>query len=82
MQVIQKLTVLSNPNRFFEVGTEIDGHEVIAIRQVGSESESHVHSEYFVEDENGDLITSIENAPVIVDWKTIAEHDDPPETQK
>ncbi|MNC50063.1 hypothetical protein D3C75_992810 [compost metagenome] len=75
MQVIQKLTVVSNPTRVFEVGTEIDSHEVIEIKQVGSEYEDHVHSEYVVLDEDGHMIASVENAPVIVDYKQIAEHD-------
>lgn len=76
MQVIQKLTVVSNPTRVFEVGTEIDGREVIEIKQVGAEYENSIHSEFLVSDENGDLIASIENCPVIVDWKTIAVHDE------
>ncbi|MEK3966331.1 hypothetical protein BSK62_16840 [Paenibacillus odorifer] len=75
MQVIQKLTVVSNPTRVFEVGTEIDSHEVIEIKQVGSEYEDHIHSEYVVLDEDGHMIASVENAPVIVDYKQIAEHD-------
>ncbi|MEK3747903.1 hypothetical protein NYE25_06635 [Paenibacillus sp. FSL E2-8871] len=75
MQIIQKLTVVSNPTRVFEVGTEIDSHEVIEIKQVGSEYEDHVHSEYVVLDEDGHMIASVENAPVIVDYKEIAEHD-------
>ncbi|WP_063564862.1 hypothetical protein [Paenibacillus sp. O199] len=78
MQIIHRLTVVSNPTRVFEVGTEIDGREVIEIKQVGSEYEDHVHSEYYVLDENGQLITSIENAPVIIDWKTIAEDGEAP----
>ncbi|QWU17346.1 hypothetical protein SAMN04487895_104270 [Paenibacillus sophorae] len=76
MQIIQRLTVLSTPNRIYEVGSEIDGHEVISIKQVGQEFENSVHSEFLIEDENGDLIASVENAPAIVDWKTIAEHDE------
>ncbi|OMC76497.1 hypothetical protein BK125_18610 [Paenibacillus odorifer] len=75
MQIIQKLTVVSNPTRVFEVGTEIDSHEVIEIKQIGSEYEDHVHSEYVVLDEDGHMIASVENAPVIVDYKQIAEHD-------
>ncbi|MEK3943504.1 hypothetical protein MKX41_09865 [Paenibacillus sp. FSL R5-0475] len=75
MQIIQKLTVVSNPTRVFEVGTEIDSHEVIEIKQVGSEYEDHVHSEYVVLDEDGHMIASVENAPVIVEYKEIAEHD-------
>lgn len=77
MQIIQKLTVVGNPTRIFEVGTEVDGKEVIEIRQAGTNYEDHVHSEYHVEDENGDLIASVENAPVIVDWRSIVEHDVP-----
>ncbi|KOP64393.1 hypothetical protein AMS62_03320 [Bacillus sp. FJAT-18019] len=75
MQVIQKLTVVSNPTRVFEVGTEIEGREVIEIVQVGAEFENSIHSEYLIRDEDGDLIASVENCPVIVDWKTLAEHD-------
>ncbi|MRN56797.1 hypothetical protein GJB61_28000 [Paenibacillus sp. LC-T2] len=75
MQVIQKLTVVSNPTRIFEVGTEQDGREIIEIRQVGSEFEDRIHSEFIVTDEDGLMIASIENAPVIVDYKQIAEHD-------
>ncbi|GGF83023.1 hypothetical protein GCM10010912_30170 [Paenibacillus albidus] len=75
MQIIQRLTVVSNPTRVFEVGTEHDGCEVIEIRQVGANYEDHVHSEFHVEDENGDLIASVENAPVIVDYKQIAVDD-------
>lgn len=71
MQIISKLTVVSNPTRVFEVGTEIDGREVIEIKQVGAEYEDHTHSEFLISDENGELIASVENAPVIVDWKTI-----------
>lgn len=77
MQIIQKLTVVSNPTRIFEVGTEVDGREVIEIRQVGVNYETHVHSEFNIEDENGELIASVENAPVIIDWKSIVEHDVP-----
>lgn len=76
MQVIQRLTVVSNPTRIFEVGTELDGKEIIEIKQAGYEFENSVHSEYHVLDEDGELITSVENAPVILDWKTIAEHDE------
>lgn len=77
MQIIRKLTVISNPTRIFEVGTEMDGREVIEIRQVGVNYEDNVHSEFHVEDENGELIASVENAPVIIDWQSIVEHDVP-----
>ncbi|WP_366294317.1 hypothetical protein [Paenibacillus sp. AN1007] len=75
MQIIHRLTVVSNPTRIFEVGTEIDGREVIEIKQVGTDFENHVHSEYYVLDENEHLLASIENAPVIVDYRQIVVHD-------
>lgn len=73
MQVIQKLTVVSNPTREFEVGTEVNKREVIEIKQVGDEN----ISEFWVVDENNELIVSIENCPVIVEWQEIAVDDDP-----
>lgn len=82
MQIIHRLTVVSNPTRVFEVGSEIGGQEIIEIKQVGSEFEDHIHSEYYVLDQNGHLITSVENAPVILDWKTIAEDGPAPENEK
>ncbi|CAM3302575.1 MULTISPECIES: hypothetical protein [Paenibacillus] len=69
MQVIQKLTVVSNPTRIFEVGTEVNGREVIEIKQVGDEN----ISEFWVVDENEKIIVSIENCPVIVEWQEVAE---------
>ncbi|WP_410771013.1 hypothetical protein [Fontibacillus sp. BL9] len=74
--VIQRLTVVSNPTRIFEVGTVIEGREVIEIKQVGYEHDGGMFSEFHVQDENGHLIASIENCPVIVDWKTIIVHDE------
>ncbi|OMF17012.1 hypothetical protein BK131_03285 [Paenibacillus amylolyticus] len=82
MQIIHRLTVVSNPTRVFEVGTEIEGREVIEIKQVGTEYEDHIHSEIHVMDGDGQLITSVENAPVIVDWKTIAEDGPAPVNEK
>ncbi|WP_348772907.1 hypothetical protein [Paenibacillus sp. Marseille-P2973] len=64
--------MVSNPTRIFEVGTVIEGREVIEIKQTGTED----FSEFWVLDENGALIASVENCPVIVDWKTIAVHDE------
>lgn len=71
MQIIQRLMVVSNPTRIFEVGTEVNGREVIEIKQVGDDN----ISEFWVIDEDEQLIVSIENCPVIVEWQTIAEHD-------
>nr|WP_302057315.1 hypothetical protein [Paenibacillus sp. Lou8.1] len=70
------MTVVSNPTRVFEVGTELDGREVIEIKQVGTAFENSIHSEFTIHDENGDLIASIENAPVIVEYRQIVEHDE------
>ncbi|WP_433943401.1 hypothetical protein [Paenibacillus sp. SN-8-1] len=72
MQVIQKLTVVSNPTRMFEVGNEVNGREVIEIKQVGTSD----FSEFWVIDQNEKVIASIENCPVIVEWQQIAEHDE------
>lgn len=82
MQIIHRLTVVSNPTRVFEVGTEIEGREVIEIKNMSLEYEDHVHSEYHVLDGDGELISNVENAPVIVDWKTIAEDGPVPENEK
>ncbi|WP_136604629.1 hypothetical protein [Paenibacillus dokdonensis] len=71
MQVIQKLTVISVPNHVYEVGTEINGREVIEIKQVGDAD----FSEFWVIDENEKVIISIENCPVIVEWQEVAEHE-------
>ncbi|GAA0390184.1 hypothetical protein [Paenibacillus motobuensis] len=73
VNVIQCLTVVSNPTRIFEVGTELGGREVIEIKQVGYEHDNGVFSEFHVLDENNELIASIENCPVILDWKVIVE---------
>lgn len=73
--VIHRLTVVGNPTRVFEVGTEIDGREVIEIKQTGYEHEGGVFSEFQVLDENGFTIASVENAPVVLDWKSIAVDD-------
>lgn len=69
MQVIQKLTVVSNPTRMFEVGTEVNDREVIEIKQVGDEN----ISEFWVVDEDEKIIVSVENCPVIVEWQEFVE---------
>lgn len=69
MQLIQKLTVVYNPSRVFEVGNEINGRVVIEIKQVGEDN----FSEFWVLDEDEKLIVSIENCPVIVEWQEVAE---------
>lgn len=75
MQIIQKLTVVSNPTRIFEVGTELNDREVIEIKQI-SVYVDYSHSIFIILDENEDLISSIENCPVIVEYQEIAIDDD------
>ena len=70
MQVIQRLTVVSNPTRIFEVGSELNGREVIEIKQVGEEN----FSEFIINDEDEKMIVSVENCPVIVEYQEIVEH--------
>ncbi|ASA21995.1 hypothetical protein [Paenibacillus donghaensis] len=75
MQVIQSITVASLPAFIFTVGGEHNDKAIIEIKQVGEEYPNHVHSEFWVLDEDGQLIVSIENAPVIVEYRQIAVHD-------
>lgn len=67
MQIIHRLTAVSNPTRVFEVGTEIEGREVIEIKRYSEDS----YCEYHVLDGDGNLIAIVDNAPAILDWKTI-----------
>ncbi|MFS8214770.1 hypothetical protein [Paenibacillus sp. S29] len=76
MQVIQSITIATIPAFVFAVGGEHNDREIIEIKRVGEEDASHCHSEYWVLDENEELIVSIENAPVIVEYRQIAEHDE------
>lgn len=76
MQVIQSITVASVPAFVFNVGGEHNDRAIIEIKQVGDEYPDHVHSEFWVLDEDGQLIVSIENAPVIVEYRQIVEHED------
>lgn len=79
VQVIQSVTVLSTPNRTYTVGEEAaDGRAIIEIKQVGFETPTEVHSEYWVLDEDSELIVSIENCPVIAEYKQIAIDDEDP----
>lgn len=70
--IIQSITVGQNLQRTYTVGDEVNGREVNEIKAVGSEFEDHVHSEFWVLDEDNELITCIENMPVVVEYKTIA----------
>ncbi|MGM0882562.1 MAG: hypothetical protein ACQEXQ_16165 [Bacillota bacterium] len=69
--VIQSVTVISSIPSIFCVGAEHNDRAIIEIKQVGYDSVSEFH----VLDEDGELIVSIENAPVIVEWKTIVVDD-------
>ncbi|UKS27176.1 hypothetical protein LOZ80_37950 [Paenibacillus sp. HWE-109] len=77
MRVIKKLgVVISGPEggiEWYVVGQKLNGFVVSKINNVSSEYEDHVHSEYLVKEENGSLIVSIENCPVIVEWMEIPE---------
>ncbi|MNY75068.1 hypothetical protein D3C86_2142510 [compost metagenome] len=76
MQVIQSITVASVPAFTFCVGGEHNDRTIIEIKQVGEEYPDHVHSEFLVLDEDGQLIVSIENAPVIVEYRQIVVHEE------
>ncbi|MEC0131495.1 hypothetical protein [Paenibacillus odorifer] len=76
MQIIQSITVASVPAFIFNVGGEHNERVIIEIKQVGEKYPDHLHSEYWVLDEDDQLIVSIENAPVIVEYRQIVEHED------
>lgn len=65
--IIQSVTVISAVPICFAVGGVHNDREIIEIKQVGYETLSEFH----VLDEEGELIVSIENAPVVVEWKQI-----------
>jgi hypothetical protein len=71
VQVIQRLIVGFNPPRVFEVGGEYEGRGIIEIKNYSQDE----YSSYSMYDENSELIAIIENAPVIVEYRQIAEHD-------
>lgn len=69
-QRICALTVLSTPNRVYRV-EEYGGdwRFVGSIIDASLEWEDGVDYIYRIEDKNGDLIATIENCPVIVEYK-------------
>ncbi|MGM1022983.1 MAG: hypothetical protein ACQEXV_21345 [Bacillota bacterium] len=76
MQVIQSVTIATIPCFVIAVGGEHNGRVIIEIQDAGAIFEDNVYSSYHVLDENRELIVSIENAPVIVEYRQIAEHDE------
>lgn len=78
MQVIQSVIVLtSQDTRTYEVGGEVRGQAIIEIKNMSVEYEDHIHSEYHVFGEDEELIATVENCPVIVEWQKIAVDGDP-----
>lgn len=52
------------------VGGTKHGKKVAKIRDVSQEYEDHVFSSYLIEDEDGSVLTRIENCPVLVEYDT------------
>lgn len=77
MQVIQKLTIVTLEGvKSFEVGNEHDGQAIIEIKNNCQEYPDHIHSQYDVLDEDGQPVAVIENCPVVVEYRSIAEESD------
>jgi hypothetical protein len=76
MQVIQAITVVAIPQVRFEVGTEFNDRVIIEIKDDCTEWENSIDFMYRVKDEDGGIIASIENCPVVVEYKSISVHDD------
>jgi len=73
MDIIESLTVIMG-NGFMRTycTKENDWRLGILVSKIindGSEFNGSVHSEYLMEDENGNLIAHIENCPVIVEYE-------------
>lgn len=76
MILIKSLTVISQSRTMrYVVGEEVNGRVIIEIQSVGCEYEDRMHSEYYVLDEDGELIATIENCPVVVEYIWIAPDD-------
>lgn len=75
-QTIRAITVIANPTRCFEVGCEYGGQIITEIKDVSCEWENSIDFVYHVMNENGHLIASIENCPVIAEYKKVAQESD------
>lgn len=64
----KRITVVG-ADRVIEIGQSINGRVVAQIKNYSQEYEDHIHSEYHAVDEGGELIVSVENVPLIVDWE-------------
>lgn len=71
-RIIHAIAVGQNLQVTYVLGEEIGERVVIEIKDNGQEFEDGVFSQYLVLDEDGQLIASIENMPVLVEYKTIA----------
>lgn len=70
VKVIESLTVLlSDSENKYEVGLLHNGRYVANIEDNGCEWENGIDFIYRVYDERGDQIATIENCPVIVEYK-------------
>jgi hypothetical protein len=74
MPVIQRISIVTLEGvKSFEVGNVYVGQAVIEIKNNSLEFENSIHSQYDVLDKNGNLIASIENCPVVVEYRSVAE---------
>jgi hypothetical protein len=71
VQVIQRLIVPSA--RVYEVGSKCPAGVVIEIKCNSQEYEDHVHVQYDVYGEDYQLLATVINCPVIVEYVHIAE---------
>ncbi|MFD1953773.1 hypothetical protein ACFSL6_17505 [Paenibacillus thailandensis] len=75
-QVIQSITVGQNLQRKYTIGDVVNGAELNEIKNMSTVSESRVFSEYWLLDEDGNILSSVENMPVVIDYQTIAVDDE------
>lgn len=75
ISVIKRIT-LPAIGKTFEVGEEYEGQVIIEIKYASIEYDDHIHSEYHVLDEDGNLIAVIENCAVLVEFQKVNEGGD------
>jgi hypothetical protein len=77
MRAIKKVgVVISGPEggiEWYEIGQKINGLQIASIKNMGSEFEDSIHSEYVFRGADGNPVTHIENCPVIVEWMEVSE---------
>lgn len=73
-QVIRAITIISNPLVIYEVGcTTKDGSVVYEIIDSSCEWENSIDFLYYIKDEDGELIATIENCPVLIEYNFFEE---------